>query len=254
MNRLLLRALLIPLLGSACRQAEPPTRARVVERDQLRREVAGFRALRKFQPGTLIDREHEVIVTVSDTLLRELIATSFPITVELPNKLTVKLTGASVVFRANVARVDITGEVRRGRFPKVSAAVFLRGAIDQFTIEQSRELRARISIDDVELNTPAGAPAALDEMVINVLQTIVERSLPELTTSLPTVALPVRLEQQMTLPGFGPEGALSIEPSQAPMTVEVARVVAFQNRLWVVLHVELGAFRPLQPDTATAVR
>ncbi len=249
MKRLLL---LIAMLGSACNQADPATRARVVERDQLRREVAGFQALRKFEPGTLMDREHEVIVTVSDTLLRELIATSFPVTVELQNKLTVTLTGAQVAFRANVARVDIRGEVRRGRFPRVSAAVFLRGAIDRFVVDETQELRARISIDDVELNTPTGTPAAFDAVVINVLQSIVERSLPELTSSLPFVALPVRLDQQMQLPGFGPEGALSIEPSQAPMTVEVARVIAFQNRLWVVLRVALGAFASAQRDTAGA--
>jgi hypothetical protein len=244
---------LLALLGSACSQADPAMRARVVERDQLRREVTGFEALRKFEPGTLMDREHEVIVTVSDTLLRELIATSFPITVELQNKLTVTLTGANVVFRANVARVDIAGEIRRGRFPRVSAAVFLRGAIDRFVVDEAQELRARISIDDVELNTPAGAPAAFDAVLINGLQAIVERSLPELTSRLPSVALPVRLDQQMTLPGFGPEGALSIEPSQAPMAVEVARVIAFQNRLWVVLHVALGAFVPTPRVTATTM-
>lgn len=236
-------ALLLALVGSACRQADPGARARVVERDQLRREVAGFQTLRKFEPGTLIDREHEVIATVSDTLLRELIATSFPITVQLRNKLTVTLSGASVVFRANVARVDIRGEIRRGTFPKVSAAMFLRGAIDRFVVDSAQQLRARISIDDVELNTPAGAPAALDRVVIDVLQSIVERSLPELTTSLPSVALPVRLDEEMTLPGYGPEGALSVQPSRAPMTVDVARVLAFQNRLWVILHVEIGEFR-----------
>ncbi len=248
------RLLLLALLASACRPPDPAARARVVERDQLRREVAGFQTLRRFEPGSLIDREHELIATVSDTLLRELIATSFPITVELQNKLTVTLTAARVVFRANVARVDITGEIRRGAFPYVSAAVFLRGAIDRFVIDPSQQLRARISIDDVELNTPAGAPAVLDQMVINVLQAIVEGSLPELTASLPAVAFPVRLDQEMALPGFGPEGALSIRPSRAPMNVEVARVLAFQNRLWVVLHVELGAFLSEKSDTAVRVR
>ncbi len=248
------RLLLLALLASACRQPDPAARARVIERDQLRREVAGFETLRRFKPGAVIDREHEMIATVSDTLLRELIATSFPITVKLPNKLTVTLTAARVAFRANVARVDITGEIRRGAFPYVSAAVFLRGAIDRFVVDPSQQLRARISIDDVELNTPAGAPAALDQLVINVLQAIVEGSLPELTASLPAVAFPVRLDQEMALPGFGPEGALSIRPSRAPMTVDVARVLAFQNRLWVVLHVELGEFLTQKSDSVVTVR
>ncbi len=233
----------------ACHSPDPVAREQVVLRDQLRREVAGYQELRKLAPGKLIDREHEVMVSVSDTLLRSLIAAAFPITVELPNKLTVKLTGANVAFRANVARVDIVGEVERSRFPFVKATVALRGAIDNFTVDESQALRARINVDDVSLGAPTGTPEAFDPIVINVLQAIIERSLPELTESLPSVAIPVRLDQSMQLPGFGPEGALSIEPSTAPMSVDAARVIAFQNRLWIILNIKLGAFATITRDT-----
>jgi len=94
----------------------------------------------------------------------------------------------------------------------------------------------------VLLDTPTGTPDAFDPYVINVLQSIVSRSLPELTASLPSVAVPVRLDQDMRLPGFGPEGALSVQPSVAPLTVAASRVIAFQNRLWIILRLELGAF------------
>ena len=46
----------------------------------------------------------------------------------------------------------------------------------------------------------------------------------------------------MRLPGFGPEGALTVQPSIAPLTVSASRVIAFQNRLWIILRIELGAF------------
>jgi hypothetical protein len=235
--------MVVALLGAAaCRRPDAVARERVVERDQLRREVAGFRALQRLAPGKLMDREHEVLVSVSDTLLRTLLDAAFPVTVALPNKLEVTLRSATVAFRANVARVDITGEVRRTRYPRVSAQVFLRGALDSFVVDRSQALRARISVDDVLLETPDGTPAPLDPLVINVLQAIVERGLPEIVASLPSVALPLRLDQDMALPGFGPEGALSIEPSKAPMTITVSRILAFQNRLWIILRVELGAF------------
>ena len=227
-------------------------RDRIVERDQLRREVAGFRLLQKMSPGIVVDREHEVVVSVTDTLLRSLLDASFPLTVDLRNSATITLTSAQVVFRANVARVDITGIVRRTAYPRISAAVKLRGAIDNFVVDKARGLNARISIDDVELDTPTGTLAAFDPLVIAVLQSVVERSLPELTSGLPTVAIPVRLDQNMNLPGFGPEGALSIEPSSAPMSVEASRVIAFQNRLWIILHLELGSFPPTAPVAAEA--
>ena len=246
------RALALLLLAVACGRQDPVARDRIVERDQLRREVTGFRLLQKMSPGKVVDREHEVVVSVSDTLLRSLLDASFPLIVDLRNSATVTLTSAQVVFRANVARVDITGIVRRTTYPHIAAAVKLRGAMDNFVVDKARGLNARISIDDVELDTPTGTLAAFDPLVIAVLQSVVERSLPELTSGLPTVAIPVRLDQTMNLPGFGPEGTLSIEPSSAPMSVEASRVIAFQNRLWIVLHVELGSFTPTAPVAAEA--
>ena len=227
---------------SACGRPDPVARDRVVERDQLRREVAGYHSLTKLTPGRFMDREHEVLISVGDTLLRNLLTATFPLTVDLRNHTTLTLTNASVAFRANVARVDLTGVVRRSRYPHISAAVKLRGALDGFVVDSTHALRARISLDDAALDTPTGTIAAFDPLVIAVLQNIVERSLPELTASLPSVAVPVRLDKAMELPGFGPEGALSIAPSTAAMTVTASRVVAFQNRIWIVLRLELGAF------------
>ncbi len=246
----LLRVACMALGVAACHEPDPTARERVVERDQLRREVAGLRTLQTLAPGKLMDREHEAIVSVSDTLLRELLVAAFPITVELRNKISVTLTSATVAFRANVAQVEIVGQARRTRFPHVSASVFLRGALDGFVVKESQSLRARISVDDVSLDTPAGAPASLDPLVIGALQYIIERGLPELTASLPAVTIPVRLDQTMSLPGFGPEGAFAIQPSTAPMTITASRVIAFQNRLWMILRVDLGDFISL-PDSTT---
>ena len=226
----------------ACTRTDPLAQERIVVRDQLRREVSGLRALEAIAPGKLMDRQHEVLVSVTDTLLKSLIDEAFPVTVRLPNQIRVTFTSATVAFRANVARVDIVGQVQRTKYPHVSAAMRLRGALDKFVIDSSHQLQARISIDDVLLDTPTGTPDAFDPYVIGVLQSVVSRSLPELTASLPSVAVPVRLDQDMRLPGFGPEGALTVQPSIAPLTVAASRVIAFQNRLWIILRIELGAF------------
>ena len=235
-----LSLLVLPLLG--CSSADPVARERIVERDQLRREVAGFQTLAALEANTLIDQPHQVLVSVTDTLLRSLIDVAFPVSVTIRDGLTVTLSSAQVTFRANVARVDIRGEVRRSAIPRVAAAVTLRGAIDHFSVDSTHTLRAQISVDDIKLDTPSGTPAALDPLVIAVLQRVLEGSLPELTASLPTVTVPIRLDKAMQLPGFGPDGFLSVAPSRAAMTVEAARIIAFQDRLWIVLSVDLDAF------------
>ena len=233
---------IVMLLTASCVRPDPVELERIVERDQLRREVAGFKALAEFAPGKVMDRSREVVVSISDSLLRSLVQAAFPLSIDIRNHAVVTLTGATVVFRANVARVDLTGTVRRSSYPRIAARVTLRGALDKFVVDSTHALRTRISIDDVSLETPSGAPAPLDPVVIYLLQGIVERSLPELTSALPFVAVPVRLDQRMDLPGFGPDAALSIDPSSAPMRVEALRVIAFQNRLWIGLRVELGTF------------
>lgn len=228
--------------AASCARQDPVELERVVERDQLRREVAGFRSLAEFAPGKVMHRSREVVVSVGDSLLLSLVRAALPVSIDIRNHAVVTITGATLSFRANVARVDLTGTVRRSSYPRIAAQVTLRGALDKFAVDSAHALRTRISIDDVSLETPTGAPAPLDPLVIRVLQGVVERSLPELTSGLPQVAVPVRLDQRMELPGFGPEGSFSIEPSTAPMTVEVLRVIAFQNHLWIGLRVELGTF------------
>jgi hypothetical protein len=236
------RVMLLLCCAVGCGRADPAARERIVERDQLRREVAGYRALEGDAPGTVMDRKTDVLVTVTDTLLRSLLVAALPLTIELRNRAKITLTAAQVSFRANVARVDLTGHVQRTSYPHIAAAVKLRGALDRFTVDKKHALRARINIDDVAIDTPTGVLAAFDPLVIAVLQSVVERSLPELTEALPSVAVPVRLDQAMNLPGFGPDATLSVEATSAPLTVTASRVIAFQNRLWIALHVELGAF------------
>lgn len=241
---------LILLAPSACDRPDPAGRERVLERDQLRREVAGLQMLDDLAPGQLMDREHEVLVSVRDTLMQSLLSATLPVSVDIRNNLTVTLTAATITFRSNVVRVALTGSVRRRSYPRVTAVVKLRGAFDAFRVDSTHGLRARIAIDDVELDTPGGTLSALDPVVIEVLQRVVEGSMPELAAAIPAVTIPVRLDQRMSLPGFGPEGALSIEPSAAPLRVQAARVIAYQNRLWIVLRVELGQFATV-PRSAT---
>lgn len=227
---------------AACSDTDPDRRARRAERDQLKREVAGFRGLESLAGTGLLTNDRQVIVSVSDTLIRDLLDASFPIPVPLAAGVTVTLTGATVTFRGNVARVEVVGQLRRDRFPSVAASVALRGALDAFAVDSTRVLRARMTVDDAWVDAPTGVPGLLDPLAIAVLQRIVHRGLPELAAMIPAVAIPVRLDREMTLPAFGDDAALSVAAVRAPLEVSAQRVIAFQNRLWFILRVERGEF------------
>ena len=230
---------------AACGGADPAARLRVAERDQLRREVAGFRGLEALTKEGMVDRERDVIITVSDSLLRDLLEAALPVTVKLPGEISVRLNNASVEFRANVARVDITGALTRSTFPRLAASITLHGALDGFAVDSTRSLRARFTIDDAVVDAPSGVPGAMGPFARVLLQSVVERGLPELAEQLPAVALPVRLDRDIRLPGFGPEGVITIGAVTSPLSVSAHTVVAFRNRLWVSLRVEHGAFTPV---------
>ena len=78
-----------------------------------------------------------------------------------------------------------------------------------------------------------------------MLQGIVERGLPELAAKLPGVAIPVRLDRDIGLPAFGPDGVIAIGAVSSPLSVTARNVIAFENRLWVSLQVEHGKFTPV---------
>ena len=226
----------------ACAGADPTIRARRAERDQLRREVVGYRDLEPLARTGLLTTDDEVIVTVSDTLIRSLLEAAFPVSVRIPGGVMVTLTGATVAFRANVARVDVVGELRRDAFPSVAASVALRGALDAFVVDTARVLRARLTIDDALVTAPNGVPRALDAVAVALLQRLVERNLFDVASTLPSVAIPVRFDRSIILPGFNPKGALTVRPASAPLSVTATRLIAFQDRLWIILRVTRGAF------------
>ena len=233
---------------SAC-ETDVALRQKIIERDQLRREVAGFRSLDSIAKEGAVDRKRDVVVTVSDSLLRNLFVAALPVRATLPGDLDVQLTKAEVVFRANAARVRVTGDLKRTAFPKVAALITLNGALDAFAVDSTRTLRARMTIDDVALAAPSGVPGALGPIALSMLQAVVERGLPELADKLPAVALPVRLDHDLRLPGFGPDGVISIPAVSAPLTVGAHNVVAFGNRLWLSISVQHGPFTPVTGKT-----
>ena len=73
-----------------------------------------------------------------------------------------------------------------------------------------------------------------------------------MTAALPSVAIPVRLDQAISLPGFGPEGPISVAPVEARIAIQVSRVATWGGYTWIVLHTERGKFAPpVRPVVAT---
>lgn len=238
--------LLAGLLGTAC-TTDRVTRELLTERDQLTREIAGYRALDDIVNRGLVQHPNEIVISVTDTLMRTILEASLPIDVSIPGDVQVSLSTVALVFQGNVAQVEVTGSVNRTTFPRAAALLALRGGIDDFQTDSAHTLTARIRLDRADLKSPTGVPNALGNTALSILQNIVDRALPQIADALPSVVLPIRVDRALTLPGFGPEGALAVDPASAALQITATRIIAFQNRLTVVLRVDRG---PLGPVTS----
>lgn len=238
----LLTPAMLLLLGGGC-HTDRATRELLTEHARLTREITGYRVLDDVVRRGLVQHPDEIVLTVTDTLLRTLFEASLPISVSIPGDVVVDLQAVALTFRGNVAQVEVTGTVRRTAFPLATARLDLRGGIDEFRTDSTHALHARIRLDRADLRTPSGVPNALGGIALSVLQNIVDRAPPRITDALPRVVLPVRIDRALMLPGFGPEGALAVEPASAALQITASRVLAFQNRLTVVLRVDRGPLR-----------
>jgi len=235
-------AVLVGIGALACNTDAPAQRDRRAERDQLRREVTGYRALEPIARSGLLSLESEILVSLSDTLIRGLIAAAFPVDVRVGGGVDVTLAAATVLFRANVARVEVTGVARRHSFPRIAAAITLRGALDAFEVDSARVLRARITVDDVDVGALEGAPLRFAPAAQAVMQRLLERGLVDLANAMPAVAVPVRFDSEIRLPSLDGIGPLSARGATAPLAVVASRVLAFRDRIWIVLRIDRAPF------------
>lgn len=228
------------LLLAGCRN-DQAVRELLTERAQLSREIAGYRALDDVMRRGLVQRADEVVLSVTDTLMRTLLQASLPVRVSIPGDVDVELDSLELSFVGNSARVVLNGTSTRTSFPRAAARLQLHGGIDEFRTDSTHSLNARIRLDRADVRSPTGVPNALGATASSILQNIVDRALPQIARSLPAVVLPVRVDKALELPGFGPEGALAVNPANAALTISASRIIAFQHRLTVVLRVDRAA-------------
>lgn len=240
------------LLCAACR-SDQQVRELLTERAQLQREIAGYRALDDVMQRGLVQRENEIVVTVTDTVMRSLLQASLPVHVSIPGDVDVQLDSLRLDFVGNVARIMLSGTVHRTTFPRANAQVELHGGIHEFRTDSAHALNARIRLDRADVTSPTGVPHALGPTATSILQNIVDRALPQIAQSLPAVVFPVRVDKALTLPGFGPEGALAVRAASSALTISASRVVTFQHRLIAVLKIERGTMNSVD-DTVGNVR
>jgi hypothetical protein len=156
------------------------------------------------------------------------------------DQLRLRLETAEISFENGQSLAFLTGRVSAADDPTAFAEVQLRGGLHRFAVDaRSGILTAHVDLDGVEVRR-LGA-GSMERGVSDVItEGLGGRSLGALAEVLPTLAMPVRLDQVIEFGGFS-EGPVFIRPKRLPVHVRVARIMPVAGRLWILLDLSTEA-------------
>jgi hypothetical protein len=212
-----------------------PLHARKV---QIERELAGLResvALLN-RDGTIFPAT-DIAIAIDEDLVERLIAARLPYS-QTVAPYTLVLDRVEVGF-GGAPVVTLHGRVTRDGVVTLEAVASVLGALTELEIDaESSTLRATISVDHIEIEEAAGIDALVSGSALDELAARIRR---EVAGQLPTLSLPVRLQQEFVVPAIT-DGPVRLAAARLPVTARVSRVFAAQRRLWIGIHLATGEF------------
>ena len=237
---------LAPVL--ACESVERP-RA-IISPEHLNRQIEDLRELiRAAEKGELLPRDR-LLVAVDEQTVRDLARLGLPreeAVAGTRGRFRVRIEAVDVEFRDGHGLVRLDGQVSRTTGPPddVFAELAVLGRVDRVEVdEESGRLRGQVTLIGLELKRVGlFGESALRRRLLEGLAGLNPQILSLLSDSL---VLPVRLEQEVRIPGTGEKGPVRIQPARFPLSARVTDLLAFDRRLWVVLDVSAGDWSPLE--------
>jgi hypothetical protein len=222
-----------------CRWMEGGGRA---ERVLLTRRNASLAQLvAKAERGELIS-ERQLLVTVHERVLRDVLASSLPLEADIAPRLRAHLGAVDVTCDDGLALLRFTGTVRAAAVQDDLAAIVIYADVNLVEIDAATgTLRGRFSPLAFELQKtrlldgplfPREWLAELSHLRIDALANLTR-----------TFDLPMQLEQLVRIPGLGAENTISFSSGEIGLGLSVASVWAYDHRLWVALNSRAGAWK-----------
>ena len=237
-------ALVLPLL--ACAEDEAARRRR---RDAkvYTRQIESLRELTTaLRENRLMDKRW-LAVSVDETAVAAVIQASLPQEALISGRYRVRVESAEVAFRSGTGLVRLRAKVADQESHGRRAEVVYHGGLDEITVSEDGRLRTRVMIDYIDV--PAAQSGGKDAKALAALaEQLAGQNLRTLEAMVPPVAIPVRLQQTLDVPGLD-DGPVRVRPGRLPIQGSVARVVPLSGRLWVLLAVKVG---PWQQQAASA--
>lgn len=204
----------------------------------LQREVEGLRetVTRLERHETMLPLE-DVAIAVEGALIRDIIDAQLPFDADI-DTYHLRLSRADVAFQDSPI-LHLGGSLYRRDNPSLSADVTAVGGLQDVVIDKaSSTLRASVVVDHIAIERLAGLESVLSDALLEELARTVRL---QVADQLPTVQIPVMVQQTIELPRLR-AGPIRLEAASLPLQVSVSRVVAGQGRLWIAVQIKPGDF------------
>ncbi len=229
-------ALACAALASACADPHEGAGALHAETVQIERELDGLRdSAARLARGESLFPESDIIVSIDESFVQGLITARLPLELSAA-PYQVVLTSVDVGF-GGAPTVRLRGTITREGMVTLDAAVTVVGALSGIEIDTATStLRANIVADHLSIERAAGLESFLSGSTLDDVARLVRQ---EVAAQLPTIEIPVRVQQDIDLPAVT-DGPVRISGARLPVRASVSRVFAANKRLWIGLHVEIG--------------
>jgi hypothetical protein len=225
------------LAGTGCGKSEfeggGDLRARKVV---LKREVDGLRSIvGRLERGEPALPKDDVAISITGALVRDLITAQLPFDLDV-ERFHIRLSEADVLFRGSPV-VKLRGTLVVRERPDYVAEIAAIGALHDIDVDPTTgTLKASIAIDHLSIERAGGLEKVLSKATLDEAARTVRL---QLTESLPTLQIPVKLQQKIELPAVT-SGPVRIDGAEMPIQVGVSEVMATRDVLWISAHFAPG--------------
>jgi hypothetical protein len=232
-------ALAVTVLASlsGCHRREPPevTRQRTAEQVLLK-QIEDLKALVARAEAGQIDTRSRIAIGISEETSKAVLDASLPQEQVIGERVRVRIEKAQPYFQGNNALLLFEASAESIRIG-AHARLELGGRLVNFHVEKGH-LTA-----DIELVHFKVLDSSLADLGSGVLERLVQDNLAAIGERLPTLEIPVSLEQDIRIGGLD-EGVVQAKGGVLPLAMSVAEVLPINKRLWVFLEVKAGPWLP----------
>lgn len=211
----------------------------------LERELASLSSYQSLDFGRVLG-EADMMVVVHERTLAELLTAALPVEETIAARFHVQLRAAEVDFRTGLALVQFNGRVSLADRPDVFVDATVFGLLQIVGLDQDLGvLLARVEILAVKAQEVSvggwSAPAA------RLASELATRKANEFNQLFGNLPVPILLEHDIHLPAVD-AADVTIPAVRVPLAARVGSVLAADERLWIVIDVDVDAAPPSIAD------